>query len=70
MEHLVRWVNGTSGRALRAGAGLALLPTGAVLGGPTGIALAVVGLVALRRRGGRSLLAGADRTSAAAGKDR
>ncbi len=47
MEHLVRWMNGTSGRALRAGAGLALLATGAVLGGPTGIVLAVVGLVAL-----------------------
>ena len=47
MEQLVRWMNGTSGRALRAGAGLALLAGGAVLGGPTGIAIAVVGLVAL-----------------------
>ena len=47
MESLVRWMNGTSGRALRAGAGLVLLAGGAALGGPTGIALAVVGLVAL-----------------------
>jgi Protein of unknown function (DUF2892) len=47
MEHLVRWMNQTSGRVLRAGAGLALLVGGTALGGPTGIALAVVGLVAL-----------------------
>jgi hypothetical protein len=47
MEHLVRWMNGTSGRALRAGVGLALLAGGAVIGGPAGIVLAVVGLVAL-----------------------
>ena len=47
MEHLVRWMNGTSGRALRAGTGVALLVGGAVLGGPGGIALAIVGLVAL-----------------------
>ncbi len=47
MEHLVRWMNGTSGRALRAVAGLALLGGGVVLGGAIGVVLAAVGLVAL-----------------------
>jgi Inner membrane protein YgaP-like, transmembrane domain len=58
MEHLVRWMNGTQGRTARAVAGLALIAAGLALQGAAGIALGLVGVVALAAGGaGLCLLA-------------
>ena len=47
MQGFVRWMNGTSGRAARAVAGVALIATGIVTGGAGGVAFVAVGAVAL-----------------------
>lgn len=46
MEGLVRFMNGTTGRALRVVLGLVLIYLGlAVIGGTTGLVVAVIGLL-------------------------
>lgn len=54
MGDLVRWMNGAAGRTSRAVAGLVLLVVGFAVSGPAGLALALVGIVALVA-GGASL---------------
>lgn len=47
MEQLVRWMNGTAGRALRAAMGVALIAAGIAMSGPVGAVIGLVGVVAL-----------------------
>lgn len=56
MEHLVRWMNGTGGRALRAAMGVALIAAGIAINGPAGAVIGLLGAVALVAGGARVCL--------------